>query len=600
MTTLAAPLGTPGNPQQVSDHGLKSLYDAATVALAVRGGYQKLAPFREVRRYAMSEFAGPYYGIANTPNENGYTLPDNAKRPINLLSQFVLTNLPNLVGAEIRTKCNPRRMGLLGEAHVRGLMIDHVIDHIDLARTHRLIVMDALLGGLGIYKCGVTESGRRMEFNSELFDPGQFYAARVDLDDFSRDPQSRDPLEDSFRACRYRQSKQYLLSSGMFTEEQVDSFVPITRGGTMKGQTEFLSGDSNWNLYNIHDLVEFWHVVMYDGNTVLEGVMRSPDVGGYWVVEPKEYQGPERGPYELLSLIDMPNNAQPVSPAMQIMDLHRAMAAVGVKVTNSILRRTRRIAVPDEDVGTQILEGGDDEVIITRDANGVKAIDVGGIMSDLVGGTEWLQNEVNNATANIQQQSGTEGGADTATESTYLQNNAQRRLADMRDRCNEALRRVVRHCAWWIDNDPTAMQTFIHRLPNGSNIEVVYDAQAKEGDFTDFSFDIQPFFDGPNDPNAKLMRFTQGMTALIQALPPVAQLGGDVQKLVSIYAEKFDCPELDEVFPTQFGMMQAQVQGQLGQPGQAVQVQGGGYGGRPIDAVRSGLAPTVPNQGGAV
>jgi hypothetical protein len=542
-------------------------YDAHKIARAIHQSHQQfMEPYRQVRTFAMEQFGGPWYGKFHA---DLLARKDNDKQPVSLLAQLQRTYMPNLCGSVIKSKVTSRRWDLRAQAQIRQLMLDHIARQIKLARTHRLVVQDALLGGLGIYRVGVCAGAELVKINGEYKDPGQFFASRVDLDDFARDPRSRDFMEDAWRAHRGRVSKEYALETGIWPNEIVENLRPVRDNGPEKGHSHEVGGSVNNQDGEICEQIEYWDVVIYDGTRVLEGTLSSLTADPQWLMELREFEGKEGGPYEFLSLIDQSNNVMPVSPAMQVMDLHLALARMGTKMVRKIVdAKSNYLAKKTaQDDAHSIQEAADEEVLLVDDPMVVNRLESAGVPPAFIQGFEWMRNEANNATANIQQMAGiqTAGGGDTATEKSILQGNANVTLADYRDRANDCLSRVIDHMGWDLENDPLKKQAFTTRLPGGESIDVVYDAATKQGAYEDFTYEAQAFSVSQADPVVAQRQF--GM--MMQTAPPFIQFvmatGGNVQAAIRIIAEKFETPELDEIYPTPEAMAMQQAIAALGQ-----------------------------------
>lgn len=580
-----------------------SIFPAARVQRAIDAGYRKYQPARDIRNYAMREWAGAWYGQLPDLAARG----DADKRPVNLLHQFVQAYLYPMVGESLAFRVKPKRLGLRAEAKIRELMLNHRAAEIGLLETHRQVVMDALMAGRGIYIVGTGESGDRVRFRGETFDPGEFFAGRVDLDDYAADPNSRDVREDTWRAHRYRTTKDALHA--MFDHVPADHPIhdqienlPALTGQSMEhpGESHEIGGDTNAGEDRVFDEVELWDVTLYRGKTAYRGTLSGLS-GGDWLVEPTEYMGYEGGPYVLMGVEEVPNNTIPLSPAGAIMDLHIAMARMGTKAVRQMLRARRATFYKpvEEEAVIRLSEMlDDDEFVKCQEPANIRTEEYGGLSQSTAFGFEWIKQESNNATNNMQQGRGVSGDASTATEASYLQANMTRVLSWMRARSREALNKVGMHMAWDLDTNLLLKQTFTQRLPGGNQYELVYDGSALEGDFTEFSWEISPYDEPAGDRNMELARFTQMLQTLGPAVQAIAGVGGDVATLVRIIGEKFNVPELDEILPDQGVMQVQQVAAAAANPGKVSGVRPPvSPGRRPIDQTRSDMAAATPSVG---
>lgn len=571
-------------------------FDPRRVQRAVDAGHRRKQPFRDVRNWAMREYAGAWYGCL--PNlENRSHLE---KRPSNLINQFVEAFLTSIVGESIQYEVKPRRANLRGEAKVRELMINHRAAELGLLATYRQVVLDALFGGMGIFVMGTGESKDEVRFRGETYDPGEFFAGRVDLDDYASDPVSRDMREDVFRAHRFRTTKETLHRMFPAMGDRIEGLQTTLSGSVEhRGESHELMGVENSGEERIYDEVELWEVTIYDGKRAFRGIIPALQAGDDWFIEPEEYMGLEGGPYVHLAFLDMPNNNHPLPPVAKIIDLHVAMARTSVKAVNQILRSGRAIFYPpvEEDTIAQLQDGPDDDFIKCMNPEKITSQEYGGISAGVAKGFEWIKTEANNATSNIQQARGVSGDASTATESSYLQAAMNRIQSHFRGRAREALATVGKHMAWDLDTNLLLKQTFNVRVPGGGTLDVLYDSATLEGNFTEFTWDVCPYDEPKGDRNMELARFSQMAQAVPPAMAAIAQTGGDPRAFLRIAAKKYGEPELDEIYPDEGTMAVDQYAMQQGNPGQVVgqrqpQGQGVTQGGQPrrqIDQVRSDM-----------
>lgn len=572
--------------------------DDLTLTRAISDGMLKLDAHRKVRAFVCRQLAGPWYG-----QDNSHLVNRTDKMPVNVLGEMVYAYLAQLVGNTVTAKVSPRSFFMRGEARLRQYMLDDLAREIDLARTLRLVTLDALTGGLGIVRVG-NRSGRELcHIEGKNYDIGQIYAARVDLDDYCRDPLSRDESEDRWRAYRYRASRTMLLELHPEAADIINA-APLVRdiysdthssgiediGGTDTGQDE--TGDE----------IELWDWFGYEAGKVLHTTLAG-SVDSLQSLRPvAEYEGYENGPIHLLSFRHIPNNAQPLAICQQLLDMHIAMGNTSAKMVDQILAaKTAYVTRADGEQTAREMMDATDQTVFIGDPTAVVPIEIGGMMQKLGPAFDWMRAEANNASGAASMIAGQSDVSKTATGATFIANQANIRLTDMKGAVQKFTGDILSHCAWYHDMHPALQQSFSHKLPNGAGtIDVMYDSDAKEGTWTEFMFECVPVTQSAVDPNVKLARIGQ----LMQVAPPflqfVAQMGGNVQVATQEIGEIFEWPAFGEIFPTQDSMMNAQMLAQatprgMGQMPQQQPAAPSATGG-PINQVRSDMAATVPGQ----
>lgn len=554
-------------------------YTPAELHRSLYQGWRKLSRFRKLRKLCVEQYAGPYYRKVYPAGDD--SRPDTTKRPINLLYQVVSTLLPQLVGKSVKVDVNARSAQLGPWGRLRQLRVERLLDEIDFPGVDEMVTLDALMGGLGIWRVGLRAGSSLYDVGGELFDVGQPYAARVDLDDFARDPLSRVPEEDGWRANRVRVPRQYLLDTGLIDPDAVRSLQTINAQmmGNKPGEVETLTSNESGaaNDRPFQDMVALWDFTLYDGDKKYTCWV-ADDRQDEFLMPIREFEGPERGPYEFLQFLQIPNNNMPASVAGQLIDLHLALAAVATKLTKQILTaKTIFTYEPNgEDTAAKVRDADDLEILAVQGGGaGVNVHELGGIINQLYPGLDMMMSMANNQGLSFQVLQGSKDVGKTATVGQILQNNSQTILSKLRDTCLATKTRVVRQLAWYMENDPLAQEVYPVRLPGGEMIDVQWDAQAKEGDWEDFNFQVRPFNPPTIDPNADRLRFIEAMQNVAPFAQAVAQLGGNVQAAMKLVATKFDDPAWDEIFPTPEGQQMGQLLAQ--QPrGQAIGMQPAG------------------------
>jgi hypothetical protein len=384
------------------------------------------------------------------------------------------------------------------------------------------------------------------------------------------------------------------VNLGIYDEDMVMGLPDLDQGGTeTKGESHEMQGGHHQG-ESLDSIVELWDVLYYENDKVLEGTLAGES--NQWLVEPHEYEGRQGQPLTLLSLLEMPNNAMPVAPAAQLLDLHLGMASLGQKMLDQAIATKMGYVYRDAagEETAQQLQDTPDQTMFKGDPTSVAAMKHGGMMPELIPAFQFFEDQANKASA-LHLLAGSEDPSNTATVGTFMQGNASVLLNDWRGLVNSACTECVNSIAWYYDTDPTLQMTLQHKAQNGSQIDMIYDPQTKEGNFTDFLWDVEPYVETSMDPSLKLRRLSELMTALPAFAGVVMQLGGDMSKAIDMLAEQYQIPELGDIFPTQQQQQRAQMMMQLaGMPSQGTPKLPGGVrpsaGNRPIDQTRSDMA----------
>ncbi len=540
------------------------LRDAKTNGTVLREHYKRSAWVRSLSSAVTKELVGQYYGEeASTITNDPASWAKLAYRPNNLLNQFFMSLRPHLAGEQIGVSVSPLSAGLDGEAAVVQLAMDVETSRMGLARTHGKVVDLALVSGCAAYHICRTDSPQRITIRDEDVDPGMLTINAVGIDDLILDTTSRSREEDCIRAARFRQSRQYLMESGIFDPKLVEKMRKVRdlESSETAGDSDDLAIDSTSG-EDTDDLVEGWNVVIRRGSNFYVGVRNGMGEGeeDAWLVEPYAWDGPGDGPIEVLNLISVPGQAVGMSPLWQAIDIHLAKQHIGSKMVALMMEANTKI-VYNGPQGEKVAEDLRDPFSrnIKGDPSTVKDVNIPGPTGDMYNSFEWLAREANNEAMSLSQLSGSEAPSKLATGIAAVQASLASRVGLLSGRATAALQRVMVHILDDLYNDPMP-RDFVGGT--GTPLEVPYriDASNKRGKPSMFKLDVTPFSPENSDPNARRARFAEFIQLGVPFIAQVAQLGGNVQTAQRMLSKQYNDPMIDDLFPSALGqqLMMAQ------------------------------------------
>ena len=540
------------------------LRDAKTNGTVLREHYKRSAWVRSLSAAVTKELVGQYYGEeASTITNDPASWAKLAYRPNNLLNQFFMSLRPHLAGEQIGVSVSPLSAGLDGEAAVVQLAMDVETSRMGLARTHGKVVDLALVSGCAAYHICRTDSPQRITIRDEDVDPGMLTINAVGIDDLILDTTSRSREEDCIRAARFRQSRQYLMESGIFDPKLVEKMRKVRdlESSETAGDSDDLAIDSTSG-EDTDDLVEGWNVVIRRGSNFYVGVRNGMGEGeeDAWLVEPYAWDGPGDGPIEVLNLISVPGQAVGMSPLWQAIDIHLAKQHIGSKMVALMMEANTKI-VYNGPQGEKVAEDLRDPFSrnIKGDPSMVKDVNIPGPTGDMYNSFEWLAREANNEAMSLSQLSGSEAPSKLATGIAAVQASLASRVGLLSGRATAALQRVMVHILDDLYNDPMP-RDFVGGT--GTPLEVPYriDASNKRGKPSMFKLDVTPFSPENSDPNARRARFAEFMQLGLPFIMGVAKAGGNVQTAQRMLSKQYNDPMIDDLFPSALGqqLMMAQ------------------------------------------
>jgi len=264
-----------------------------------------------------------------------------------------------------------------------------------------------------------------------------------------------------------------------------------------------------------------------------------------------DWQGPENGPFHLLSFGDVPDHIMGISPAMNLKPLS--------DVINGLLRKQRRQAQRQKDIPFYQAGHHDDAKRIERASDGqwtrvdnpdaVNVMKMGGVDQSNQAFGLAMTDIFDRMAGNLQAMAGLGPQADTLGQDRLIHGAVSKREANMQYRVVKFTSDICRDLGWllWVDQIKEMPLEFESA---GGTVHQTWDGETREGDFLDYNFEIEPFSMQYKSPSERINGLTTFITQI--ALPMqdnMMQSGGsiDMQELVELYSELMDLPRLNNI-----------------------------------------------------
>jgi hypothetical protein len=516
---------------------------ASKFANAVKEGFDRNKRFRKARAMFIKEYVGKYYTA-----EYGLV----GEEPINLIFNTIRALVPNLVMKnptnEITTEFVPYR----DYAFLLSKALDLLDEKQDLKLTLRRGIVDALFL-LGIFKTGLAEGGKILNFGDIQVDEGQIFTDTVDFDDFVFDSSCRSLDKAAYIGDCNRVSRQILLDDTEYDHDLVMRLPRSKHPDAERKVSALTQGNlSNQEIYELQDYVDVVELFVPG----IEALITIPDprqaiFENYLAA--REYYGPQNGPYTFLALTQpVPGNPLPVPAVGVWYDLHIMANRMMSKVMDQAGRQ-KDIAIYDpagadeaEDVRTS--EDGD---AIAGNPDTVKVVSFGGQNQKNEAVLSQLQVWYNYMAGNPDQMAGLASQAETATQAQILQGNANITIQDMRDIIDDCSAEINKKQAWYLHTDPLLDQMLSIRKPGGEQIQLHLTPEQRRGDFFNYTFKTKSKSMRRLDPAVRAKRIIDFGTNTLQSVMMSAQvamqmgLPFNVQEALTDIAEELGI--LDEV-----------------------------------------------------
>ncbi len=538
---------------------VKKVYTAADL------GERRLKNFRAARLMFLKQFAGHYY-------DQRFAIAGD--EPINLIFNAISTLVPNLVSNFPKAQVRSMFLAYRGYAELMELGLNHLMKEINLRDELRRLIVDALFT-MGIMKTGLATSDSLVNIADDLsVDPGQPYAHVVSFDDFILDPAARRIEEASFVGHKTRVPRQILLDIDGFDHDMVEKLPAARSNPDDKGRSADLSQQSTaiHEVVDIQDLVEVRELWVPAAQAVV-WLPAGPQSHSKFL-RVTDYYGPEGGPFSYLAFTPpLPDNPMPIAPVGIWYDLHIAANRMAKKIMDQAERQKDILGYrpSNADDAQNIVDAADGDAVGLDDPSAAQIFSFGGQQKSNEAHLSQLSFWFNMMSGNTDQLAGLRSDADTATQAQIMQSNSQIRVEDMRDLVYQTTAKIERNLAWYLHTDPLIALPLVKRVkepmrttvangrlvmlpPRVREEQVVLTAEAREGDFLDYQFDIEHKSMSRTDPQQRLQKMilfvSRVMPAAAQAAMVCQQMGVPFSfpALMNHAAKELDIDWMDDVF----------------------------------------------------
>jgi hypothetical protein len=460
-------------------------------------------------------------------------------RGVQIIAPFLVTNNPRVL---IETRYGASKPGAKSFAITMELALAHLFEEIKLAqRTLRPIIIDSLFG-MGITKTGVWTDAT-VDMGGWLAAIGEPYCDRVDFNDYLFDISARNREEMSFEGNRYRLPLEYVVDSGYF--KNYEQVVPDMRQEADTDPKSIVDGDEK--MYTeLRQTVELQDLYLPDERITITLPVRGQGSKPLRIVE---YNGPEAGPYDVLYYKNFPESILPIPPVYIWLDLNKTINIMARKMSQNC-EREKSFAVyqlgdeADAAKSKDVEHGG---LIGLQNPESVKEVTLGGFEPKSMDYLQYLEHQFAISYSNLYGIGGRGSQAKTLGQEQMLQYNATRALDDMVEQFHAFTRSVTKKLAFFLWTNPTKQINMVRNVA-GIDIEVLYSESAQEGDFVDYTYDIDPYSLSRQNPEMRFQKLMQFLSGVVMPLAPLAMQQGtypDVDAIVRESGRYLNIPNLE-------------------------------------------------------
>jgi hypothetical protein len=505
---------------------------------AIDSARTAMRPFRHNRNKMIREYVGKHH------NANG----SHYEVLVNLLNMTADVYTIGLAANNPKVDISTQDQSLWPFAHRFKVGINNKIKEMRFAETLQHIVLDSLFG-IGVSKTHLAESDPIQLEDDVWADPGQIYVSRISVDDFVLDLTVKEMRNCKFMADEYRVSWDTFTNHEGFDKDVVKRVAPTSKWDRSEEQANDISTGSitdDDEYEPMIDLLDVWLPEISSIATFPRHVQTPP-------LQVLPWEGPEGGPFDLLTFADVPDNVLPSSPMSNLFGLHELYNGLLRKQARQAKRQKTNPAYrPDaQDDAKRLRNASDGEWVKVKDPAGVNIIQQGGVAQENVAFSIGIMDLFDRQAGNLSAMAGLGVQSATVGQEELIHAAVSRKEAKMQQRVHRFTASVmgkIGHMMWVDEFLEVPGQT--EALPgSGVYVESGWSPEKREGDFWQYNFDIIPGSTNYESDDAKIGKIERAMERLGQLYPIIQETGGtiDVQELTRLYATYLGIPELENV-----------------------------------------------------
>ena len=493
--------------------------DLSRLREAMRQADKDMSPFRAQYRTRLEMYAGSGYGNNNEEVDTPFNVYNLALR---VYKRRLFSGTPK---ALITSRTHESRTA----AYELSLAMDQLLREIDFMRTMQDVIQQALLS-VGIVKVMLEPQEAGDDVMGFLHDAGQPYCDAVLLEDFAFDTSAKRWDQIDWCGNRYRMPLEDIRNNPMFNQDGTDSLSANDKPGEDMRE----SGDESVKHLGSGDSVlteeAREYTTLWDVWLPRERLFVTlPDNSGV-PLRVSEWNGPEGGPYHLLSFDPIPGNILPVAPASHL----ESMA----KLINRIIRKLgdqadRQKTIPlitraasADGVGKAIEDCVDGQAVTCDDPRQINELRLGGIDQQSFAFFMASRDMFSWLAGNIDTMGGLSSGADTLGQEKLLADSNSALVQDLEMHVIHFAKTVMTDLAWYLYTDPFSSRKLVKKIPGTSlEIERQWGPERRDLPFYLFNFEVDPYSIHTRSPSERL----QVVMQLIQQMGMLPQIAQSMQ-----------------------------------------------------------------------
>ena len=463
------------------------------------------------------EFTGQHY------SQNGA----KDKVPIDLLGLAVSVLRRHLVSDFPSVLVTTHDQELLPDAYTYELAVNKLLRDIRYGEEVRKSVTGAIFS-VGFQKIALMHE-QDFDIGGKKYRYGRPFAADVSIDNWFHDPGVGDLADATFMGHIYRLPLDFVKESELF--EHTDGIKAVRRQEQpveMRESTaDIRPGDG---LSDEDEYVDFTEVM--DVYLPLERrLITIPADEAHYTGDMAELSWEEEeAPYLMLGLIDVPQQALPMSPVQRLVDLHDLANRLFRKLGRQAERQKTVLAYQSsaQQDAENIVNAPDGQSVKVDHVDALKEIQFSGVSRENLAFVMHLYERFSYLFGNMDSVGGLSAAADTLGQEELMASSASRMIAEYQDRTYDFVKRGLTRITKYMWEDPIMTLRVGKRIPGTDMvIPASFSPAMKQGKaFNSFSVDVMPCSMRRETPESKLQTIKMFLNEIVFPLMPVMQAQG--------------------------------------------------------------------------
>lgn len=474
--------------------------------------------FYRARKQLIEEYASLDYVRDSTE----INLPDRPAIFINVLQQYVIARTSALAYGTPQCQMSTFRADQKATASRLETAVNEYAKKIVLKKAIRAMTIDAQFGW-GVGKIFMEEMPAVQTEYEPAVIPGYPYCMRVSPDDFIFDGSHGDFRKAHFMRDRYLIRLDKAMERFPGVEDRLSRYQDF-EGKHSRSRNIGLS-DNIEDSY-VDPMCELADVWLPDEKLI---IIQTIDPGGELSVDPPldeiPWEGPDSGPYPLLTFLEVPDQALPSAPVMgfrgQFVLLNSLFRKLADRAEN--MKDLFGFVSGSEVTADRIRNYPDLSSFKLEHPNAFEHVKAGGISPELMNFTYGVYNLCKQSAG--EPLAGAAASAKTATQAAFINSESLQMESWERARLDEFVAEIfegLSHLFWSQDVSQRAVEEIAPGIP----VDASWGPQVERvGDFSELSIDVVPYSMAYKSPSQKFGEMAQMLQFFTPMLEQMAAMG---------------------------------------------------------------------------